>query len=68
MLMDESFSALDPLIPTDMQVLLIELHAELFKTVVFITRDFDEALKRADHLVILKEGFVVQRMPPGRAA
>ncbi len=64
MLMDEAFSALDPLIRTDMQDLLIELQAELQKTVVFITHDLDEALKLADHLVILKDGFVVQQGEP----
>ena len=64
MLMDEAFSALDPLIRTDMQDLLIELQGELAKTVVFITHDLDEALKLADHLVILKEGFVVQQGEP----
>lgn len=47
-----------------MQGLLIELQAELSKTVVFITHDLDEALKLADHLVILKEGFVVQQGEP----
>jgi glycine betaine/proline transport system ATP-binding protein len=64
MLMDEAFSALDPLIRTDMQNLLIDLQGELQKTVVFITHDLDEALKLADHLVILKEGFVVQQGEP----
>ncbi|MEQ8254977.1 MULTISPECIES: quaternary amine ABC transporter ATP-binding protein [Roseovarius] len=64
MLMDEAFSALDPLIRTDMQDLLIELQDELSKTVVFITHDLDEALKLADHLVILKDGFVVQQGEP----
>lgn len=55
MLMDEAFSALDPLIRSDMQKLLLELHVELKKTIVFITHDLDEALRLADHLVILKE-------------
>ena len=64
MLMDEAFSALDPLIRTDMQDLLLELQAELQKTVVFITHDLDEALKLADHLVILKDGRVVQQGEP----
>jgi glycine betaine/proline transport system ATP-binding protein len=64
MLMDEAFSALDPLIRTDMQDLLNELQVELKKTVVFITHDLDEALKLADHLVILKDGFVVQQGEP----
>ncbi|MEQ8400953.1 MAG: betaine/proline/choline family ABC transporter ATP-binding protein [Roseitalea porphyridii] len=64
MLMDEAFSALDPLIRTDMQDLLVELQGELQKTVVFITHDLDEALKLADHLVILNEGVVVQQGEP----
>jgi glycine betaine/proline transport system ATP-binding protein len=64
MLMDEAFSALDPLIRTDMQDLLLELQAELHKTIVFITHDLDEALKLADHLVILKDGEVVQQGEP----
>ncbi len=64
MLMDEAFSALDPLIRTDMQDLLLELQAELHKTIVFITHDLDEALKLADHLVILKDGYVVQQGEP----
>ena len=64
MLMDEAFSALDPLIRTDMQDLLLELQTELHKTIVFITHDLDEALKLADHLVILKDGLVVQQGEP----
>ncbi|MEO1199855.1 MAG: ATP-binding cassette domain-containing protein [Pseudomonadota bacterium] len=64
MLMDEAFSALDPLIRTDMQDLLLELQKELHKTIVFITHDLDEALKLADHLVILKDGAVVQQGEP----
>jgi len=64
MLMDEAFSALDPLIRTDMQDLLLELQDELEKTVVFISHDLDEALKLADHLVILKDGRVVQQGEP----
>lgn len=64
MLMDEAFSALDPLIRTDMQNLLLELQTELHKTIIFITHDLDEALKLADHLVILKDGAVVQQGEP----
>jgi glycine betaine/proline transport system ATP-binding protein len=64
MLMDEAFSALDPLIRTDMQNLLLELQKELQKTSIFITHDLDEALKLADHLVILKDGAVVQQGEP----
>ena len=66
MLMDEAFSALDPLIRTDMQNLLLELQEELHKTIVFITHDLDEALKLADHLVILNDGRVVQQGEPQR--
>jgi glycine betaine/proline transport system ATP-binding protein len=64
MLMDEAFSALDPLIRTDMQNLLLQLQTELHKTIVFISHDLDEALKLADHLVILKDGQVVQQGDP----
>ncbi len=64
MLMDEAFSALDPLIRTSMQDLLLELQQDLHKTIIHITHDLDEALKLADHLVILKDGFVVQQGEP----
>ena len=64
MLMDEAFSALDPLIRSDMQKLLLDLHAELKKTIVFITHDLDEALRLANHLVILKDGAVIQQGEP----
>ena len=66
MLMDEAFSALDPLIRTDMQELLLRLQKELRKTIFFITHDLDEALKIADHLVILKDGAIVQQGDPQR--
>jgi len=64
MLMDEAFSALDPLIRTSMQDLFLQLQQDLHKTIIFITHDLDEALKLADHLVILKDGFVVQQGEP----
>lgn len=64
MLMDEAFSALDPLIRTDMQNLLLELQRDLKKTIVFVTHDLDEALKLADYLTILKDGYVVQKGNP----
>ena len=64
MLMDEAFSALDPLIRSDMQKLLLDLHVELKKTIVFITHDLDEALRLANHLVILKDGAVIQQGEP----
>lgn len=64
LLMDEAFSALDPLIRTDMQNILLDLQQELHKTIVFITHDLDEALKLADHLVILKDGYAIQQGEP----
>ncbi|OXT00883.1 glycine/betaine ABC transporter [Notoacmeibacter marinus] len=64
LLMDEAFSALDPLIRTDMQNLLLELQTDLNKTIIFITHDLDEALKLADRLVILKDGAVIQQGEP----
>src|SRR5210317_1614809 len=64
MLLDEAFSALDPIIRSQMQDLLLELQRELDKTIVFITHDLDEALKLADHLVILKDGYVIQQGEP----
>ncbi len=64
MLMDEAFSALDPLIRTSMQDLLLDLQKDLHKTIIFITHDLDEALKLADHLVVLKDGFIVQQDEP----
>lgn len=53
LLMDEAFSALDPLIRTQMQDELLELQARLHKTIVFITHDLDEALKLGDRIAIL---------------
>lgn len=61
LLMDEAYSALDPLIRTDMQTMLLDLQTELKKTVVFITHDLDEALRIGDQIVILRDGAVVQR-------
>jgi glycine betaine/proline transport system ATP-binding protein len=60
MLLDEPFSALDPLIRRDMQNEVIRLHRELGKTMVFITHDLAEALKLGDHVVIMRGGKVVQ--------
>lgn len=60
MLMDEAFSALDPLIRSDMQDELLELQARMKKTIVFITHDLDEALKIGDRIAIMKDGEVVQ--------
>lgn len=60
LLMDEAFSALDPLIRTEMQDELLELQAKMHKTIVFITHDLDEALKIGDRIAIMKNGRVVQ--------
>jgi len=60
LLMDEAFSALDPLIRGQMQDQLIELQARLKKTIVFITHDLDEALRLGDHIAILKDGVISQ--------
>ena len=59
-LMDEAFSALDPLIRSGMQDQLIELQKTLGKTILFITHDFDEALKIGDRIAVLKDGAVQQ--------
>lgn len=60
LLMDEAFSALDPLIRNDMQDQLIELQERLRKTIVFITHDLDEALRLGNHIAILKDGALSQ--------
>jgi glycine betaine/proline transport system ATP-binding protein len=60
LLMDEAFSALDPLIRSQMQDLLMELQMRLRKTIVFITHDLDEALRLGDQIAILRDGEVVQ--------
>ena len=60
LLMDEPFSALDPLIRRDMQDELVRLQRDLNKTIVFITHDLDEALRLGDRIAILKDGKVVQ--------
>jgi glycine betaine/proline transport system ATP-binding protein len=60
LLMDEAFSALDPLIRTDMQDELLALESRVQKTILFITHDLDEALKMGDRIVLMKDGKVVQ--------
>ncbi len=60
MLMDEAFSALDPLIRSDMQKQLLTLQAELKKTILFITHDLDESLRLGDHIGILNAGKLIQ--------
>lgn len=61
LLMDEAFSALDPLIRMDMQTVLLDLQQELNKTMVFITHDLDEALRLGDRIAILRDGAVIQQ-------
>jgi len=61
LLMDEAFSALDPLIRNEMQDQLIALQQSLHKTIIFITHDLDEALRLGDRIAILKDGEVVQQ-------
>ena len=64
LLMDEAFSALDPLIRSDMQDQLLDLQKNLKKTIVFITHDLDEALKLGDSIAILNGGKLVQNGKP----
>ena len=61
LLMDEPFSALDPLIRQDMQQLLIELQRNFKKTIVFVTHDLDEAMYLGDQIMVMKEGKQIQR-------
>ncbi|AFK60987.1 ABC transporter ATP-binding protein [Advenella kashmirensis WT001] len=64
LLMDEAFSALDPLIRREMQNQLLELQAKLNKTIVFITHDLDEALRLGNRIAILKDGELIQEGTP----
>ena len=63
-LMDEAFSALDPLTRADMQDLLIDLQYRLNKTIVFVTHDLDEAVRLGSRVVIMKDGEIVQAGTP----
>ena len=60
LLMDEPFSALDPLIRQDMQDELLEIQKKLHKTIIFITHDLDEALKIGDRIALMKDARIVQ--------
>lgn len=60
LLMDEAFSALDPLIRKDMQDELIELQADMKKTILFITHDLNEALRLGDRIALMRDGAIVQ--------
>jgi len=63
-LMDEPFSALDPLIRSQLQDELLRLQAQLNKTVLFVSHDLDEALKLGNHIAIMKDGEIVQHDTP----
>jgi glycine betaine/proline transport system ATP-binding protein len=65
LLMDEAFSALDPLIRSGMQDELMALQRTLNKTILFITHDFDEALKIGDRIAVLNDGELIQEGKPG---
>ncbi|GLO68192.1 MULTISPECIES: glycine betaine/L-proline ABC transporter ATP-binding protein [Oceanobacillus] len=60
LLMDEAFSALDPLIRKEMQDELIDLQSSMKKTIIFITHDLDEALRLGDRIALMKDGAIVQ--------
>lgn len=64
LLMDEPFSALDPLIRQDMQDELLDIQEKLHKTILFVTHDLDEALKVGDHIALMKDGCIVQMGKP----
>lgn len=65
LLMDEAFSALDPLIRREMQEQLVELQSELDKTIVFITHDLNEAMFLGDRIAVMRAGRIVQIGAPG---
>lgn len=62
--LDEPFSALDPLIRREMQDEFLRLQARLHKTIVFITHDFEEAVRLADRIAIMKDGEIIQVATP----
>jgi glycine betaine/proline transport system ATP-binding protein len=64
MLMDEAFSALDPLIRRDMQDELLALQDKMHKTILFVSHDLDEAVKLGDRIIIMKDGAMVQAGTP----
>ncbi|HKM39496.1 MAG TPA: betaine/proline/choline family ABC transporter ATP-binding protein [bacterium] len=64
LLMDEPFSALDPLVRKDMQFELLTIQRKLDKTIVFITHDIDEAFKLGDRVAIMKDGEIIQTATP----
>lgn len=65
-LMDEPFSALDPISREQLQDELIRLQQEIKKTIIFVTHDMDEAIKIADQIILMKDGQVVQKGTPNK--
>lgn len=63
-LMDEPFSALDPISREQLQDELVRLQKEINKTIIFVTHDMDEALKIADHIILMRDGHIVQKGTP----
>ncbi|MFD1416035.1 betaine/proline/choline family ABC transporter ATP-binding protein [Oceanobacillus jeddahense] len=63
-LMDEPFSALDPISREQLQDELIRLQSEINKTIIFVTHDMDEAIKIADQIILMKDGSIVQQASP----
>ena len=63
-LMDEPFSALDPLVKSDLQFELLQIQRKLNKTIIFITHDIDEAFKLGDYVAIMKDGEIIQYDTP----
>jgi osmoprotectant transport system ATP-binding protein len=64
MLMDEPFSAVDPITRERLQSDFLRLHRQVAKTVVFVTHDIDEAVRMADRIAVMRDGHVVQYAPP----
>ena len=64
LLMDEAFSALDPLIRREMQEQLVELQRKLGRTIVFITHDLNEAMFLGDRIAVMRDGRIVQNGTP----
>ena len=60
LLMDEPFSALDPLVRRDMQIKLLSIQRKMNKTILFITHDIDEAFKLGDRIAIMRDGMIIQ--------
>jgi osmoprotectant transport system ATP-binding protein len=64
LLMDEPFGALDPITRANLQTELLRIQSHIRKTIVFVTHDMDEALRLADHIVVMRAGRIVQQGPP----